>query len=282
MPDRRHRPRRRARRSDRRSDERAVRRASRCARQPRHGRGVRGYVHAGAGRHALSSAAFLTGPPTPLTIRFSNAGGVPDAAGHGPSVGRPPRHGDQVSSGRRGENDIVAMSANSFPVATGEDFLASAGCRRQRARRPQTHPGRAVPVQPPGGGGIRHAPRPVAVSYGTESFFGVNAQIHQCAGRKQVFGRYRIVPESGPAYVSDDEAAKRPGTALADNLRAAVEKGSVKFRLLVQLAAPGDPTADATKVWPDSRPTIELGEIRSPGRWTPRGSRTGSCSCRPT
>jgi catalase len=29
----------------------------------------------------------------------------------------------------------------------------------------------------------------------------------------------------------------------------------------VQLAAPGDPTADATKVWPDSRPTIELGEI---------------------
>ena len=69
------------------------------------------------------------------------------------------------------------------------------------------------------------------------------------------------MPESGPAYVSDDEAAKRPPTALADNLRAALEKAPVKFHLLVQLAASDEPTNDATKIWPDSRPTVELGEI---------------------
>jgi catalase len=69
------------------------------------------------------------------------------------------------------------------------------------------------------------------------------------------------VPESGLAYVSDEEAAKRPPNALADNLRASLEKGPVKFRLLVQVAAADDSTADATKVWPDSRPTVELGEI---------------------
>ena len=68
-------------------------------------------------------------------------------------------------------------------------------------------------------------------------------------------------PRAGPAYVSDDEAAKRPPNALADNLRASLEKGPVKFRLLVQVAAADDPTRDATKVWPDSRPTVELGEI---------------------
>src|SRR2546430_4312634 len=72
---------------------------------------------------------------------------------------------------------------------------------------------------------------------------------------------YRIVPEASPAYVSDDEAAKRPATALADNLRASIEKGPVKFQLRVQLAAADDPTTDATKVWPDSRPNVELGEI---------------------
>ena len=60
---------------------------------------------------------------------------------------------------------------------------------------------------------------------------------------------------------SDEEAAKRPGDALAENLRASVEKGPVKFRLLVQLAAADDPTTDATKIWPDDRPTVELGEI---------------------
>jgi catalase len=69
------------------------------------------------------------------------------------------------------------------------------------------------------------------------------------------------VPASGATYVSDDEAARRPPTALADNLRAALEKGPVKFRLQVQLAAADDPTNDATKIWPDSRPTVELGEI---------------------
>jgi catalase len=69
------------------------------------------------------------------------------------------------------------------------------------------------------------------------------------------------VPASGPAYVSDEEAAKRPPNALADNLRASLEKGPVKFRLLVQLAAADDSITNATKVWPDSRPTVELGEI---------------------
>jgi len=104
-------------------------------------------------------------------------------------------------------------------------------------------------------------PRPVAVSYGTQTFFGVNAFKFTNAQGTSKFGRYRIVPESGPAYVSDEEAAKRPPNALADNLRASLEKGSVKFHLLVQVAAVDDSITDATKVWPDSRPTVELGEI---------------------
>jgi catalase len=104
-------------------------------------------------------------------------------------------------------------------------------------------------------------PRPVAVSYGTQPFFGVNAFKFTNAQGTSKIGRYRIVPESGPAYVSDEEAARRPPNALADNLRASLEKGPVKFRLLVQVAAADDLTTDATKVWPDSRPMVELGEI---------------------
>src|SRR6202023_3502259 len=104
-------------------------------------------------------------------------------------------------------------------------------------------------------------PPSVAVSYGTQPFFGVNAFKFTNAQGTSKFGRYRIVPESGPAYVSDDEAAKRPPNALADNLRASLEKGPVNFRLLVQVAAADDSITDATKVWPDSRPTVELGEI---------------------
>jgi hypothetical protein len=39
------------------------------------------------GADALSSAVFLKGAPTPLTIRFSNAGGVPEAPDTHASVG---------------------------------------------------------------------------------------------------------------------------------------------------------------------------------------------------
>jgi catalase len=214
------------------------------------------------GADMLSSAAFLKGGPTPLTVRFSNAGGVPDAADTDPSVGGIRGMATKFRLANGGENDIVAISANGFPVSTGEDFLAllqAAGSSGAGAPKPtpidtflSSHPAAAA---------FLAAPRPVAVSYGTQPFFGVNALKFTNAQGNSKFGRYRIEPESGSEYVSDEEAAKRPAGALADNLRASIEKGPVKFRLLVQLAAAGDPTADATKVWPDSRPTVELGEI---------------------
>jgi catalase len=214
------------------------------------------------GTDGLSSAVFLKGPPTPLTIRFSNAGGVPDAPDTHPSVGGIRGMAIKFRLADGGESDIVCISANGFPVATGEDFLAllqAVGASGPNAPKPTAldtflanHPAAAT---------FLATPRPVAVSYGTQPFFGVNALKFTNAQGVSKFGRYRIVPESGPAYVSDDEAAKRPPTALADNLRASLEKGSVKFRLLVQVATADDPTGDATKVWPDNRPTVELGEI---------------------
>ena len=35
----------------------------------------------------------------------------------------------------------------------------------------------------------------------------------------------------------------------------------MRFRLLAQLARPGDPTADPSKPWPDDRELVDLGEI---------------------
>jgi len=214
------------------------------------------------GADTLSSAVFLKGNPTPLVIRFSNAGGIPDAPDTHPSTDRVRGMAIKFRLSDGSEADIICISANGFPAATGEDFLAllqAVGASGPDVPKPtpvdkflSTHPAALAFVT---------APRPVAVSYGTQPFFGVNAFKFTNAQGASEFGRYRIVPESGPAYVSDEEAAKRPPNALADNLRASLEKGPVKFRLLVQVAAADDSTTDATKVWPDSRPTVELGEI---------------------
>ena len=214
------------------------------------------------GADTLSSAVFLKGAPTPLVIRFSNAGGVPDASDTDPSTDRVRGMAIKFHLPDGNEQDIVCISANGFPVATGEDFLEllqAVGASGPNAPKPtpverflSTHPAAAAFVK---------TPRPVAASYGTQPFFGVNAFKFTNAQGTSKFGRYRILPESGAAYVSDEEAAKRPPDALADNLRASLEKGPVKFHLLVQIAAADDPVTNATKVWPDSRPTVELGEI---------------------
>jgi len=215
-----------------------------------------------SGADALSSAAFLKGGPTPLTIRFSNAGGVPDAPDLDPSVGGVRGMAVKFRLPDGGENDIVALSVNGFPVSSGDEFLEflkAAGASGPNAPKPTpieqflaSHPAAAKFVT---------TPKPVAVSYGTQPFFGVNALKFTNAQGATKFGRYRIIPKAGEAYVSNEDAAKRPPNALAENLRAAVEKEPVRFRLLVQLADAGDVTGDATKIWPDSRPTVELGEI---------------------
>lgn len=214
------------------------------------------------GADALSSAAFLKGAPTPLNIRFSNSGGLPTAPDTDPSTGGVRGMAIKFRLADGSEVDMVNISMNGFPVGTGEDFLAllkAVGASGPDVLKPtpiekflSTHPAALAFVK---------TPRPVDVSYGTQPYFGVNAFKFTNAQGESKFGRYRIVPENDPAFVSDEEALKRPPNALADNLRTSLEKGPIKFRLMVQVAAAGDPTNDATKIWPDSRPTVELGEI---------------------
>ena len=76
------------------------------------------------GADALSSAVFLKGASTPLVIRFSNSGGVPDAPDTDPSTGGVRGMAIKFRLSDGSEADMICISANGFPVATGEDFLA--------------------------------------------------------------------------------------------------------------------------------------------------------------
>src|SRR6266852_9608228 len=76
------------------------------------------------GADTISSAVFLKGAPTPLIIRFSNAGGVPDAPDTHPSTDRVRGMAIKFRHSDGSEADIICISANGFPVANGDDFLA--------------------------------------------------------------------------------------------------------------------------------------------------------------
>jgi catalase len=210
---------------------------------------------------ALSSAAHLQGTAVPITVRFSNGGGLPDMPDDHPSYRtRGMAIKFQLPAG--GNTDIVAISTNGFPVSNGEDFLALLKAIAGTAKdTPHPTPIETFLGSHPAAAKAVATPQPIPASYATQPFFGVNAFKFTNAAGVTKFGRYRIVPEAGEHYVSDADAAKMPPNFLSDDVKTRLKTAPVKFKLMVQLAAPDDVTNDGTVVWPDSRPQVELGEI---------------------
>jgi catalase len=110
------------------------------------------------------------------------------------------------------------------------------------------------------------APRPVPSSFATEPYFGVNAFAFTNAEGKTRFGRYQLRPEAGARFLRAEEAARKPPNFLIEELAARLASEPAKFRIVVQLAGEGDKVDDATEVWPDDRPVVELGVLTIAGK----------------
>ena len=129
--------------------------------------------------------------------------------------------------------------------------------RRCRNRRRWRNSWRRIPTA------LRFATaaKPIPTSYAREAFFGVSALKFTARSGASRFGRYRIRPDAGTQYLTDDEAAKQPADFLQDELAARLARGPVKFHLFVQLAEAGDEVNDPTVHWPDGRAEVQLGTI---------------------
>jgi catalase len=209
----------------------------------------------------LSRAPHLQKMPTKVTVRFSDASGLPEVPDNaGPAHPRGMAIKFELPGG--GDTDIVAISLKGFPVATGEEFLQflqAAAASGPNAPKPT--PVEQFLAAHPATAKIVSIPQPMPVSYATLPYFGLNAFKFTNAKGKAQYGRYRIVPVGKTAFVTDEEAAKRAPNALNDALVAQLAKGPARFKLLVQLAGKDDPLNNATQIWPDTNPTVELGEI---------------------
>jgi catalase len=209
----------------------------------------------------LSKASHLSGPPVKATVRFSDSTGVPDIPDGLPDAG-PRGMAVKFHLPAGGGTDIVANAFNGFAVATGEDFLAflkAVAASGKDAPKPsaldrflETHPKAKK---------VATAPKPVPASFATETYFGINAFEFTNAGGKSRFGRYQLRPEAGEKFLSADDAARKAPNFLIDELGERLASGPAKFRIVVQLASEGDKVDDATEVWPDDRPIVELGTL---------------------
>jgi len=209
---------------------------------------------------SLSKASLFSGKPVPVTVRFSDSTGLPtlpddseDANPHGMSM--------QFRLAEGGEMDVVANSLAYFPVATGEEFLdllQALAASGPDAAKP-TKAEQFIAAHPSVPGAFASAATPT--SFARETYNGIDAFIFvDAAGKRQPF-RFQFVPVSGAEHMAPAEAAKQPPDFLIDELPRRLAKEPVGFRMMAQLANPGDQTKDPTQPWPADRHMADLGTI---------------------
>jgi catalase len=211
---------------------------------------------------SLSKAPhFAATAPVPVLVRFSDPTGVPtipdaspDASPHGMAI--------RFKLPEDGSTDIVSISANGFPVATPEDFLALlTAISKSGPGAPKPTPVEQFVGSHPATAKYVSTPRPPPQSFATLAFYGVNAFKFTNAKGVSHFARYQILPVAGEHPLTPAEAAKMDPNYLIDELPKRIAAAPVKFRLVAQVAKEGDITNDATAVWPADREIIELGVI---------------------
>ena len=197
--------------------------------------------------------------PIPVTVRFSAGSGLPTV----PDTDEIPRGmAVKFSLPDGSKTDIVVLSYNGFPVATGEefrDFLLAIAASGPDAPKPNAlenflgaHPAAKTFVE---------TPKPPPASYATLPYFGINAFKFTNAKGGVTFGRYQLQPVAGSHLLTKEQASKMGPDYLTTEIRERVRRSPAKFKMLVQVADQGDKIDDPTIAWPDTRKTIELGTI---------------------
>jgi catalase len=217
---------------------------------------VEGHFKASPEAAKLSRAALFDGSTIPVTVRFSDGGGLPTV----PDADNP--HGMAIKyhlpSGA--DTDMVIVSLKFFPVGSGEEFrdlLVAIGESGPDAARPTkfeqflaTHPQVAK----------SNATVATPASLAEENYFGIDAFVFvDKAGKKQAV-RYQMVPEK-LVHLGADEAKKKSPDFLMDELPKRIAAKPIVFHLKAQLAEPGDQTKDPSQPWPDDRKIVDLGTL---------------------
>jgi catalase len=231
--------------------------------RPAHAKGMMlsGSFKPAAGAQKLTKAPHVVRESTPVTARFSNSTGLPqlpdnvaDANPRGLAI--------RFNLAEHVHTDIVSHATDGFPTRDGYEFLeflravAASG-----ADVPSPKPVELFLGAHPAALAFVQAPKPFPSSLARQTYFAVTAFAFTNADGETRYGRYRIVPVEGNQYLTDEQVAAIPANYHYDELAERMAKEPVAFRILVQVAEPGDTVDDATLHWPESRELVELGRL---------------------
>jgi catalase len=228
-----------------------------------HAKGVdlEGTFQPSASASSVSKAPHLQKTRVPVTVRFSDFAGIP-AVPDTDGLATPRLMSIKFHLPGGSDTDIVAHSFNGFPTATTDEFrqfLIALGTSGPEAAKPT--PIEVFLGSHPIAKTFLESQIPPPVSYGTVSYFGVNAFKFTNATGKVTFGRYQIRPATGDQSLPKEDVAKADPNYLSKELKERVGRGAVRFALVLEIAEPGDKLDDPSIAWPQSRKKIELGTI---------------------
>jgi catalase len=210
----------------------------------------------------LTRAPHAVRPSTLVTVRFSVSSGMPGIADNDPNGSSPQAIAVRFHLAEHVHTDIIAHSHNGFPARTGEEFLEFArAAAASGPGAPPPPPIVAFLAAHPKALAFVEAPKPIPTSYARQAYFAITAFRFTSADGQDRFGRFRIEPEAGTEFLTPEQAAKKPADFLTAELAERLARGPARFRVLVQLAEPGDDVTDATTVWPETRPQVEFGTL---------------------
>ncbi|HKD36363.1 MAG TPA: catalase family peroxidase [Pirellulales bacterium] len=228
---------------------------------------AKGYMYSGTFTPSADAAKLTRAPhasrsSTPVTVRFSISAGNPTAPDNDPMGSGPQGMAVRFYMAEHEHTDIVAHSHNGFPARNGEEFLeflkAAAASGPGAASPPPiaqflgAHPAAKAFVE---------APKPIPASFARQAYFAITAFKFTNAAGESHFGRFQIRPEAGVEFLTVEQAQRKRPDFLAAEMSERLSRGPAKFRIVVQLAEPGDDVTNGTVIWPTSRSEIEFGTI---------------------
>jgi catalase len=207
----------------------------------------------------LTRAPHITGPSTPVWVRFSNSTGVPLIPDTDPNA-NPRGMAIRFQLGEHAHTDIVSHSTDGFPTHTGAEFLEL--LRAIASSDPAKIPGSPLEAflgSHPAALAYVQKPKPAPSSFARETYYGVTAMRFTNQQGRTRHGRYRVLPAAGNEHLDETTLRTKSPSYLFDQIVERLSSEPAVFRIVVQLADPSDTVDDATIHWPESRPLHELG-----------------------
>ncbi len=222
---------------------------------------VAGYFESNGRGAEFSKAKVFHQGRVPILGRFSLGGGMPNISDSPQAV-----RGFGICFQLSGANEWRTAMIN-FPVfpfrtpqAFYENLLASAP--DPATGKPDPKKTRAfLDAHPESEAALKIIKaRKISSGFENSEFNSLNAFRFTDENGKETWSRWSVVP-ANPDGTNSPSPSQTDKNYLFDSLIAAVHRQPLKWRLLLTIAEPGDPTDDATLPWPPNRKSVEVGTL---------------------